>query len=65
MAKKIKRLYRAKERDSMLGGICAGIAEYFAVDPTLIRLLWVLMTIFSAGVGLFGYLVMWIIMPRK
>ena len=65
MAKKIKRLYRASEKDSMLGGVCAGIAEYSSVDPTLIRLLWVLMTIFSAGVGLFGYLVMWIIMPRK
>ena len=65
MAKKVKKLYRASEKNSMLGGVCAGIAEYADVDPTLIRLLWVLMTLFSFGAGLFGYLVMWIIMPRK
>jgi len=65
MAKKVKRLYRASEKESMLGGVCAGIANYLDTDPTLIRLLWVLMTIFSVGVGLFGYLVMWIVMPRK
>ncbi len=49
----------------ILGGVCAGIADYVEVDPTLIRLLWVLMTVFSAGFGIFAYLVMWIIMPRK
>ncbi|MCK4650115.1 PspC domain-containing protein [Candidatus Pacearchaeota archaeon] len=65
MARKIKRLYRAAERDSMIGGVCAGIAEYFEIDPTLVRLFWVLITIFSFGIGFFGYLIMWIIMPRK
>ena len=63
--KKIKRLYRAAEKDSMIGGVCAGIADYFMIDPTLVRLIWVLMTILSAGVGFFGYLIMWVIMPRK
>jgi len=65
MAKKIKRLYRAGEKDSMISGVCAGIADYFVVDSTLIRLLWVLMTVFSVGVGIFAYFVMWVIMPRK
>ncbi len=65
MVKKVKRLYRASEKDSMIGGVCAGIADYFNVDPTLIRLFWVLMTIFGFGIGFFGYLIMWIIMPRK
>ncbi len=70
MAKKmnkrnVKRLYRASERESMLGGVCSGIADYFRVDPTLIRLIWVLMTVFSFGTGVLGYLIMWIIMPRK
>ncbi len=66
MAKKnIKRLYRASERDSIIGGVCAGIANYFTVDPTLIRLAWVLMTMLSAGVGILGYLIMWAIMPRR
>ncbi|MFH1291236.1 MAG: PspC domain-containing protein [archaeon] len=63
--KKMKRLYRASEKDSMIGGVCAGIAEYFNIDPTLVRLFWVLMTIFSFGTGVFGYLIMWIITPRK
>ncbi len=61
----VKQLYRASGRESMLGGVCAGIANYFAVDPTLIRLTWVLMTIFSFGTGVLGYLVMWVIMPRR
>ncbi|MEA3248181.1 MAG: PspC domain-containing protein [Nanoarchaeota archaeon] len=65
MIKKIKRLYRANEKDSMVGGVCAGIANYFDVDPTLIRLGWILMTIFSFGIGFFGYLIMWIVMPKK
>jgi phage shock protein PspC (stress-responsive transcriptional regulator) len=63
--KRIKRLYRVSERDSMVGGVCAGIADYFSVDPTLIRLAWVLMTVFSFGTGVLGYFVMWIIMPRR
>jgi len=63
--KKMKRLYRASKNDSMIGGVCAGIADYFNVDPTLVRLFWVLMTIFSFGTGVFGYLIMWTITPRK
>jgi len=65
MAKKIRRLYRAAEKDSMLGGVCAGIAEYFVLDPTLIRLGWVLLTVLSVGVGILGYIIAWVIMPRK
>ncbi len=65
MTKKVKRLLRAGEKDSMIGGVCAGIADYFKVDPTLVRLAWVVMTIFSWGMGIVAYLIMWIIMPRK
>jgi phage shock protein C len=66
MAKKsVKRLYRASEKNSMVGGVCAGIAEYFVVDPTLIRLAWILMTIFSLGAGFFGYLITWVVMPIR
>lgn len=62
----VKRLYRAGERDSMVGGVCAGIADYFSVDPTLIRLAWVIMTILTFfWTGIIGYLLMWIIMPRR
>ena len=64
MAKKIKRLYRASEKDSMVAGVCAGIAEYFNVDPVLIRLLWVLF-VFGFGTGILAYLLAWVIIPRK
>ncbi len=63
--KKVKRLYRANEKGSMVGGVCAGIAEYFDVDPTLIRLAWVVMTALSVGTGFVAYLIMWIVMPRR
>ena len=66
MAKKeMKRLYRASEKDSMIGGVCAGIANYFEIDPTLVRLLWVLLTLLSFGAGVLAYIIFWIVMPRK
>lgn len=66
MAKKrIRRLYRASEKDSMIAGVCAGIADYFNVDPTLVRLAWVVFTALSIGVGILAYLIAWIVVPRK
>lgn len=59
-----KRLYRSRT-DSRIGGVCGGIAEYFAVDSTAIRLLWVVLSIFPGAVicGLLTYVVAWFIMP--
>ena len=66
MAKReIKKLYRASQKDSVLGGVCSGIANYFEVDPVLIRLIWVILTIMSFGGGILAYLIAWIIMPRR
>ena len=65
MAKKVKRLYRASEKDSVIGGVCAGIAEYFNIDPTLVRLLWAFATLISFGSGIVAYLLFWMIVPRK
>jgi len=64
MAEKVKRLYRASKNDSMIGGVCAGIANYYSLDPTLVRLLWVLFTAF-AGAGILAYILAWMIIPRK
>ncbi len=51
-------------RDKKWAGVCGGIAEYFSVDSTLIRLGWVLLTIFSGGVGgLIAYFLAWAIIP--
>ena len=55
-----KKLYRSC-KDQILGGVAAGIAEYFDVDPTLMRLLWALS--FFAGFGIPAYIVAWIIIP--
>ncbi len=48
----------------MIDGVCGGIAEYFNVDPTLIRLLWVLFSA-CAGSGILAYIVCAIVIPRK
>jgi phage shock protein PspC (stress-responsive transcriptional regulator) len=58
-----KRLLRSK-KNKMIAGVCGGIGEYFGVDPTVIRLLWVLFTLFSAGAGILAYIIAWIIIPE-
>ena len=58
-----KRLYKI-EQGKKLDGVCGGIAEYFDIDPTLVRLAWILVTCF-AGTGIFAYILAAIIMPRK
>jgi len=61
--KKTKRLYRSG-KEKVLGGVCGGIAEYLDIDPTIIRLLWVLW-FFVFGSGLLAYIIAWIIIPRN
>lgn len=58
-----KRLYKIEE-GKKLDGVCGGIAEYFNIDPTLVRVAWVLFTV-CAGCGLLAYIVAAIVMPRK
>ena len=64
-----KRLYRSRYH-GMIAGICAGIAEYFGWDPTLVRIGYILLsifTVFSFTVfsGVIVYLILWIVMPRE
>lgn len=58
-----KRLYRS-ENEKMIAGVCSGIAEYFDIDPTLIRLAWVLFCAL-AGSGIIAYIIAAIIIPAK
>lgn len=58
-----KRLVR-DSKNKKIAGVCAGIANYFDVDPTLIRVLWVIL-IFGFGSGIFAYIVCWLIMPEE
>ena len=59
-----RRLSRSRT-DVKLAGVCGGLAEYFEVDPTPIRLLWVVLTIFPGAVvcGVIAYVVAWLVMP--
>lgn len=58
-----KRLLRSNNR--IIAGVCAGIAEYFDVDPTLVRIIYALLSMSSAGFpGLLVYLILMIIMPQ-
>lgn len=57
-----KRLYKSNDR--MLDGVCAGIAEYFGIDPTLVRLGWVLFCTMG-GSGILAYIIAAVIIPRN
>ena len=53
-----KRLYR-DEQNKVLGGVCSGIANYFGIEPLVVRILW----FFLIGVNILGYLILWIAVP--
>lgn len=58
-----KRLYRIEE-GSKLWGVCGGIAEYFDLDPTLVRLGWVLFVALG-GSGILAYIIAAMVIPKK
>ncbi|MCX6799310.1 MAG: PspC domain-containing protein [Candidatus Diapherotrites archaeon] len=59
----MKRLYRSGN-EKILGGVCGGLAEYFGIDPVLVRLAWVLLSL-AWGTGILLYIICWIIIPRN
>lgn len=58
-----KRLYKSN-REKMLDGVCGGIAEYFDLDPTLVRLAWVVFCAMG-GCGILAYIIAAIVIPRN
>jgi phage shock protein C len=58
-----KRLVRPRE-GRKVAGVCMGMAEYFDIDVTIVRVVW-LITAFATGVGFIGYLIAWIVMPEE
>ena len=60
-----KKLTRASAGNRMVAGVCAGIADYFGWDPTLLRIVYVLATIFTAFAGIIIYIILWIVMPER
>jgi len=57
------RLYRS-ERERLLGGVAGGLAEYFDLDPSLVRVAWAVLIIGSGGLFLLLYIVMWFVVPE-
>ncbi|MBP3247237.1 MAG: PspC domain-containing protein [Prevotella sp.] len=58
-----KRLMRSNDR--VFAGVCGGLAEYFDFDPTMVRLAYAFLTLFTAFSGLIFYFVLWLVMPEK
>jgi phage shock protein PspC (stress-responsive transcriptional regulator) len=59
-----KRLYRSRD-NRMVGGICAGLGNYIGIDPTVVRLLFALGTIFGLGSLVIVYLIMLVVIPEE
>lgn len=51
--------------DAKLGGVCSGLADYMGVDVTVVRVVTVLLVVFTFPVALIGYLAMWLIIPAR
>lgn len=65
MATEPKRLYRSRD-NRMLAGVCGGIGEYLNTDPTVIRIIFVILAILGVGFGgLVLYLALWLIVPEE
>lgn len=58
-----RRLYRSR-RDSILGGVAGGVADYFDMDPSIVRIVWAVLALVTGGIFLVLYLVMWIVVPE-
>lgn len=57
-----RRLYRIRSRKK-IAGVCAGFAEYFGLDVTLVRLIWIGLLLMPPSIGLIGYIISWIVLP--
>lgn len=63
LSKRYKRLYRSRT-DRIIAGVCSGLANYFSIDPTWVRLIFILFLIMG-GSALLIYLIMWLIVPLE
>ncbi|NMA75021.1 MAG: PspC domain-containing protein [Bacteroidales bacterium] len=58
-----KQKLRRSQSNKMIAGICGGLAKYFGLDASLLRIIYVLVTIFTAFAGVLLYIILWIIVP--
>ena len=54
-----------RSRDAMVGGVAAGVATWIGADPTLVRIAWALLVVFTGGAALIAYIVAWIVVPEE
>jgi phage shock protein C len=57
-----KKLYRSKNK--WLAGVCGGIAEYFNLDPIIIRVIWLVLSL-AYGAGILAYIIAWLLIPKN
>jgi phage shock protein C len=60
----MKRLYRSTS-DKKIAGVCGGLADYFKIDPTIIRVIFVVLLLPGGFPGLLPYVILWIVVPYK
>lgn len=58
-----KRLYRSK-KDRIIAGVCGGLGEYLGIDPTIVRVIWLLF-VFMGGMGVLAYIICWVVIPEN
>ncbi len=58
-----KKLYRSR-KEKMIGGVAGGLAEYFEIDPTLVRIIFIV-SLFLGGSGILAYIILWIVVPEE
>lgn len=63
-AETVGRVFRSK-KDKKIAGVCGGLAEYFNIDPSIIRVIWVLGTFASIGLGILAYVILALVLPEK
>jgi len=64
MSNNQKQLKRSLN-DRMLAGVCGGLAQYLGLDPSLVRIVYAILTVFTAFAGVIIYILMWIIVPEE
>ena len=60
----MKKLYLSST-DKKISGVCGGLGEYFDIDPTFVRVIFILIALLSLGLGVVAYILIWAIVPRK
>lgn len=63
MSSEIRKLYRSRT-NRQIAGVAGGLGEYFGIDPTLVRIIFVIMAL-AGGPGLLLYIILWLVMPEE